>query len=95
MTDLNQIEMDTPEYFIERLRKAIEDPADKRVFVMKRSDKIRVEVTQGTSVVEDVEFPFKNEGFDEYEINPSQLHQKFEGPIKEENVREIFRNPKR
>ena len=85
--------METPEYFINRLKKAIETPHDKRVFVMKRNNKMRVEVTQGAKVIEDVEFPIESEEFDEYEIDPKQLHERFEGPIQQNRLKEIFRNP--
>jgi hypothetical protein len=84
--------METPEYFINRLKKAIEAPGDKRVFVMKRNNKIRVEVTQGVKVIEDVEFPVESEEFDEYEIDPKQLRERFEGPVAQYRLNEIFRN---
>jgi hypothetical protein len=84
--------METPDFFIARLKKAIEFPDDKRVFVMKREDRLRIEVTQGQQVIEDVEFPFQNETWDEYEISPQELKKRFEGPEPKGGVKDFFRN---
>jgi hypothetical protein len=84
--------METPEFFIDRLKKAVEKPEDKRVFVMKRNDRLRIEVTHFQNVIEDVEFPFENDGFDEYEISPEELRKRFEGPVPKGGIKELFRN---
>lgn len=88
------ITMETYQYFLNRLKKAIESPNNKRVFVINSQDKLRIEVTEGTNVIEDVEFSFDSREHDEFEIDPETLDEKFIKPFREGNLKDLYNSLK-